>query len=79
MTISVDRLFGGSTITTIEISKRAKMRLTMYATRYTAVNTLQKKRTENVISNFCVNYRFHSPPLILVGEELICLYSNHRS
>ena len=44
MTKSGERLFGGFAVTTVEIPERTKVRSTMYAARYIAVDTLQKKK-----------------------------------
>ena len=40
---SNDMLFGGFAVITVKIPKRIKVRSTMYAARYIAVDTLQKK------------------------------------
>ena len=70
MTRSVDSLFGGSTVIAIDILKKTKVRSTMYAARYIAVDTLEKK---NRYWQFLCKVLFvHSPFLIFAAEDLKC-------
>ena len=51
MTKSNDKLFGGFAATAVKIAQRIKVRSTMYAARYIAVDILQKKKRKLLLAN----------------------------